>query len=166
MAWTTPKTDWTTGELVTAEDMNAVGENLAALKDLTIADYTTTAHIPFSVSTEFADVDSDTLNLTISTSGGDVLVHFHGSIFQYDNRWFCLDVEGDGARLGGEDGLLKNDHHNVSGAESGISAVSFTRLLRDLAPGSHTFKLQWKDEPSRRAEHGLLAGAQFWVREI
>ena len=33
MAWTTPKTDWTTGELVSAEDMNAVGENLAALKD-------------------------------------------------------------------------------------------------------------------------------------
>ncbi len=31
MAWTTPKTDWSTGELVTAEDMNAVGENLAAL---------------------------------------------------------------------------------------------------------------------------------------
>ena len=34
MAWTTPKTDWTTGELVTAADMNAVGENLAADKHL------------------------------------------------------------------------------------------------------------------------------------
>ena len=32
MAWTTPKTDWAVGELVTAEDMNTLGENLAALK--------------------------------------------------------------------------------------------------------------------------------------
>ena len=33
MAWTTPKTDWAVGELVTAEDMNTLGENLAALKE-------------------------------------------------------------------------------------------------------------------------------------
>lgn len=166
MAWTTPKTDWATGELVAASDLNAIGENMAALVAPPTAVYTTTADIAFSASTEFTDVDSDNLNLTISTNGGDVLVHFHGSMSQYDNRWFSLDVEVDGARLGGDDGLLKNDHHNVSGAETGISAVSFTHLLRDLAAGSHTFKLQWKDEPSRRAEHGLLAGAQFWVREI
>jgi len=169
MAWTTPKTDWTTGELVTAEDMNAVGENLAELGNLrsAVAAYTTEADIAFPNSgSAFEDVDSDNLNLTLSTSGGDVLVHFYGSIRQYDNRWFSLDVEVDGTRLGGDDGLLKNEHLNVSGASTGISAVSFTHLLRDLAAGSHTFKLQWKDEPSRRAEHGLLAGAQFWVREI
>ncbi len=33
MAWTTPKTDWSNGELVTADDMNAIGENLASLKE-------------------------------------------------------------------------------------------------------------------------------------
>ena len=32
MAWTTPKTDWETGELVAASDMNEIGENLAVLK--------------------------------------------------------------------------------------------------------------------------------------
>ena len=32
MAWTTPKTNWATGELVTAEDLNAINENLVALK--------------------------------------------------------------------------------------------------------------------------------------
>ena len=26
MAWTTPKTDWTTGELVSASDMNSIGQ--------------------------------------------------------------------------------------------------------------------------------------------
>jgi len=169
MAWTTPKTDWETGELVAASDMNAIGENLAALDIVreTVAVNTTTADIPFSTSVEFVDIDSGNLNLTISTNGGDVLIHFHGSIRQYDNRWFCLDVEVDGARLGGDDGLLKNDHHNVNNAHTGISAVSFSHLLRDLAAGSHTFKLQWKCEPgSRLREHGLLAGAHFWVREI
>ncbi|MCY4020248.1 MAG: hypothetical protein OXG39_12650 [Chloroflexi bacterium] len=42
MAWTTPKTDWNTGELVTAADMNAIGENFAALKNLqtSVAAYT------------------------------------------------------------------------------------------------------------------------------
>ena len=34
MAWTTPKTNWATGELVTAEDMNAINENLVALKPI------------------------------------------------------------------------------------------------------------------------------------
>ena len=30
MAWTNSKADWASGELATAEDMNAVSENLAA----------------------------------------------------------------------------------------------------------------------------------------
>ena len=42
MVWTTPKTDWATGELVTAADMNAVGENLAALAAPVSAGFRTT----------------------------------------------------------------------------------------------------------------------------
>ncbi len=34
MAWTIPKTDWNNGDLVTADDMNAIGENLAAVRNL------------------------------------------------------------------------------------------------------------------------------------
>ena len=47
MAWTTPKNDWAAGELVTAEDMNSVGENLAALRfsSSAVAAYTTTEDI-------------------------------------------------------------------------------------------------------------------------
>ena len=77
MAWTTPKTDWTTGELVTAEDMNAVGENLATIHNVSknVAAFTTTENITLPGGAAFVDIDSDNLNLTIATSGGDVMVH-------------------------------------------------------------------------------------------
>ena len=78
LAWTTPKT-WADDELVTANVMNThVRDNLNALKAPPTAryelnrtsDYTTT-------STSFVDVDGTKLALTITTSGGDVMVHFN-----------------------------------------------------------------------------------------
>ncbi len=33
MPWTPPKTNWTNGELVTADDLNAMGENLVNLNE-------------------------------------------------------------------------------------------------------------------------------------
>ena len=154
MAWTTPKTDWETGELVAASDMNAIGENVAALKQVSenVAVYTTTANASLG-SSDFADVDSDDLNLTITTTGGDVLVHFHGSVY----GGIYLDIAVDGSRLGGNDGILRNHHHR-NGSET--SLLSFTRLIQNLSAGSHTFKLQAKSGST------LFAGAQFWVREI
>ena len=156
MAWTTPKTDWETGELVAASDMNAIGENLAALQHPATAAYTTTAHID-KYAREFADVDSDNLNLTITTTGGDVLVHLHGLVELRDRQTARIDVEVDGTRQGGDDGIARiyaerdaNERENTS----------FTRLIQNLNAGSHTFKLQWKGSVK------LRAGAQFWVREI
>lgn len=162
MAWTTPKTDWTTGELVSASDMNAIGEDLAALRSLsaTVAVYTTTQNVPIDSNT-FVDVDSDNLNLTITTEGGDVLVHFHGSTRHDESSatvYFDLDV--DGNRQGGNGGIMESRGNNYHG-------VSFTRLIQNLSAGSHTFKLQWRESSSssgRRAR--LTAHAQFWVREI
>ena len=78
MAWTTPKTDWATGELVTAADMNAVGENLAVLGN---PPKPATLERPVSSTkgsrNDFVDVDSDNLNLTITTTGGMYWLHFH-----------------------------------------------------------------------------------------
>ena len=71
------KTDWETGELVAAGDMHAIGEKFAALKHPATLAYKTTADIRRSLS-QFEDVDSNNLNLTITTAGGDVLVHLHG----------------------------------------------------------------------------------------
>lgn len=161
MAWTTPKTDWNTGELVTAADVNAIGENLVALKHPIIATYTTTEDIDADVR-EFADIDSTNLNLTINTTGGDVLAHFHGSMVQRDASSLYLDIEVDGVRLGGDDGILKNQLRNVTHDPSGARVVSFSRVIDNLDVGSHSFKLQWK---GTRGTKTLRTGAQFWVRE-
>lgn len=152
MAWTTPKTDWTTGELVSASDMNAVNENLAALKNPATASFTTTADIvtPNNNRT-FDDIDSDNLNLTITTTGGDVLIHFHGP---FTSGFIIIDVEVDGTRRGDtNNGMVTTDNDRWH-------FVSFTRLIQGLNAGSHTFKLQTKRGTT------LRAGAHFWVREI
>ena len=110
MAWTTPKTDWATGELVAASDINAVGENLAALKQPSTASYVTPEDISGDTNNVFRDVDGTNLNLTITTTGGDVIVHFEGVLARThhsnptDNHW---DIEIDGARQGGDYGICE-----------------------------------------------------------
>ena len=150
MTWTTPKTDWATGELVTAEDMNAIGENLADLKTPVATAYVTTAATHIANSSDFADIGSN-FNLTIDTAGGDVLVHFHASI---NEAWIMLDVEVDGVRHGDATTGIRS---------GGVSRefVSFTRLIQGLSPGTHTFKLQARNAPAT-----IQPGAQFWVREL
>ncbi len=159
MAWTTPKTNWETGELVTAEDMNAVGENLAALENRrsVVASYTTTEGIRL-LGGALLDVDSDNLILTITTTGGDVLVHFYASVSEAGGGSNCsFDVEVDGQRRGGDVGLVR------FGSRSQV--ISFTHLIQGLSAGPHTFKLQWKGTAGGRGTY-VGAGAQFWVREI
>ena len=159
MAWTTPKTNWATGELVTAQDMNAVGENLATLRNAATASGTTTADINFQRVDDYVDVDSDTLNLSITTSGGDVLACFHGLVASRDNytQNFHLDIDVDGNRQGGDVGILHSQVNKNS------SATSFTYLIRNLGAGAHTIKLQYQHDRDRIK---LRAGAHFWVREI
>ena len=153
MAWTTPKTDWETGELVAASDLNAIGENLAALDSIreTVAVYTTTGDLAIPSRTSFTDVDSN-LNLTLNTTGGNVMIHFHGKV---NSGGMHLDVEVDGSRIGdSDDGIWRSHGDDLF--------VCFTRLVQDLSAGSHRFKLQSKCQYGRT----LKAGAQFWVREI
>ena len=160
MAWTTPKTDLETGELVAASDMNAIGENFAALNHPATAAYTTAANVSLGNS-DFADVDSDNLNLTITTTGGDVLVHFHGSVRLDGGDSAFFDIEVDGLRQGGDDGISNSNFHHAR-EQYVRESVSFIRLIQGLSAGSHTFKLQMKT----RGWIGISAGAQFWVREI
>ena len=159
MAWTTPKTDWETGELVAASDMNAIGENLAALDTVreTVAAHTMTADIVATDESEFIDADSSNLNLTITTAGGDVLVHFHGEVRLPGRAWCNFDIAVDGIRQGGDAGIGQARIWN-----SGYFIVSFSRLIQNLSAGSHTFKLQLKSGGTIT----LRPGAQFWVREI
>ena len=128
MARTTPKTNWAVGELVTAEEMNAIGENLAMLRHpaTAVAAYTTTEDTRARAA-DFTDVDSNNLNLTITTAGGDVLVHFDGSVPCGQGQYGHFDVEANGTRQGGDNGLTqfalrtyKNIGHSMK------ESVSFT----------------------------------------
>jgi hypothetical protein len=170
MAWTTPKT-WNVDELLTAANLNThLRDNLNALKAPPTdhyecdeaSDYTTT-------SMSFVDVEGTNLALTITTSGGDVLVHFHGSVAHSSGSRIYFDVTLDGTRIGGDDGMVVSYVDTSSGA---MRFVSFTRLVPGVGAGAHTFKLQWKTGASTAK---LFAGAgttnhdvhpQFWVREV
>lgn len=164
MAWTTPKT-WT-AEVLSSSDLNThLRDNLSALKDPPsdnyeadeVSDYTTT-------STSFVDVDATNLSLTITTGGGDVMVHAHLATNVSTGRLqFNIDV--DGSPHAANDGIV------VHAAMQHVT--SFSRLITGLSAGSHTFKLQWKT--STGGTGTIYAGAgssgtdvhpQFWVREV
>ena len=176
MAYTAPTTR-VTGELMTAAIVNTdYVDNLIALKDPPsanedvdeVADYTTTSN-------SFVDVDATDLALAITTKGGDVLVHFHGTVSNNNTGSagaLFLDIDVDGARVGGDDGIIKVRVDN-SNQEM---PVSFSRLITGLAAASHTFKLQWKVmESGGTTTATMFAGAgtargdihpQFWPREV
>jgi hypothetical protein len=157
------------GELVTAALLNShLRDNFDFLKTPPTAayilnetgDYTTT-------STSFANVDGTKLSLAITTAGGDVLVGFCGSILQSAATVF-FDVEVDGTRTAGDDGLCVI---TPSSSTARTNATCF-KLIQGLAPGLHTFKLQWRVNSGTAT---LFAGAatsngdihpQFFVREV
>ena len=170
-AWTTPRT-WTTGELITAAIMNThIRDNLNVLKAPPsdnyevneVSDYTTT-------STSFIDVDGTNLSFTFTTSGGDVMVHFHAALLAAAGNQIYFNVDIDGSPHAADDGIIAvEDESGVSDADQN---VTFTRLIIGLSAASHTFKLQWKVDAGTAT---LYAGAgtsekdlhpQFWAREV
>jgi hypothetical protein len=169
MAWTTPRT-WAVGEAITADLLNEqLRDNLAELKDPPSANYELNEASDYTTtSTSFVDVDatSGKLSLTITTNGGDVLVHFEGAIAINSSNKVYLEIDIDGVPVGGDDGINVGKH--------GINphVVSFTRLITGLSTGSHTFKLQWKVSAGTATLYagagtlGLDVHPQFWVREL
>lgn len=163
MAWTDPKT-WT-AEVLTSSDLNThLRDNLNALKDPPSNKYTFNDSADWTTSsTSYANIDGTDLSLTITTYGGDVMVHFHGTMSNATQG--CLDFTIDGVRHGGDDGLVRTPNT--------LCTVAFTVLVEGLSAASHTFVMQWK--ASTAAALILYAGAgtvnndlhgQFWVREV
>jgi hypothetical protein len=153
-------------ELVTAGDMNQqIRDNLNALKNPPSAHFEANQASDYTTSqTSFVDVDSTNLALTVVTHGGDVFLHFHGTVNATTAVFF--DVFVDNGRLGGDDGFIREQPAGVD------RSVSFTRLITGLTAEQHTFKLQWRVNSGSAT---LYAGAgtankdvhpQFWVREI
>ena len=179
MAWTSPKT-WAVNELVTAADMNTyISDNLSYLKtrmdddpsEYTLnesSDYTTT-------SLTFVDVDATNLAITVETqrANANVLVHFDALVDMGSaGQQVLFDIDVDGNRLGGDDGVAGTTHVNTSVATM-RKQVSFTRYITGLSQGSHTFKLHGRITASATAK--IFAGAgtsgldihpQFWAREV
>jgi hypothetical protein len=125
------------------------------------ADYTTT-------STSWTNVDtSGKLTLSITTTGGDVMLGFSGVVTKSTDGTVFFDVQVDGAGyVAGDDGLA------ALWNSSGRGTVSFVRLV-PLAAGAHTFTLRWKITGTGAATMYAGAGTanldfhpQFWVREL
>jgi hypothetical protein len=167
MPWTTPKT-WVNSEPLTAVDLNThLRDNLNALHAPPSAAYQLNETANYTTtSTTFVNVDNTDgkLSLTLTTTGGAVMIGFFGYAYASGNTGF-LDVELDGTRIGGDDGLVVFYNN--------IATTSFVLLKTGLSAGSHTFKLQWKVAGGGTAT--LYAGAgtigadvhpQFWVREV
>lgn len=172
MAYTSPRT-WVAGETVTAALLNThLRDNLIALKDPPTDSYNVNEASDYNTtSTTFVDIDATDLALTITTTGGDVLVGFSGSIEENTGalEFVYLDVAVDGTRRGGDDGILMIG--NTVSTEPQV--MSFVYLVTGLSAGSHTFKLQWKVSAGGDATMWAGAGTsekdvhpQFWAREV
>lgn len=172
MAYTQPTTR-NTGDSITASVWNTdLVDNLIAIKNPPTdsyvadegADWTTT-------STSFVDVDGTDLSLTITTTGGDVIVHFHGVfLMSFNSDIVKLNVSLDGVNVAADDGITGASFYNSASALK--LPISFTRLITGVSAGSHTFKLRWRVAANSVT---LYAGAgttnfdfhpQFWVREM
>ena len=128
-----------------------------------VVDYTTTVQ-------NWQDVDGTNLNLTIATSGGDVLIGFDCLIKNNTaNTYTGVDVlVSSVGLLGGDDGIqvIKTEVSQDQGP------LSFTRLVQGLQAGVFSFKLQWKvsgGTSTMYAGSGITdrdVHPQFWVKDI
>ncbi len=145
MAWTNPIT-FTPGQVVTATDLNLnirdnelyllAGRPAGFVVRQGTADYSTT-------SASFVDVDAANLILTLTLSGSRVLVIAHALINASLSAGACyLDwIVDSSARAGGTGGVANNA---ISGGGTQIHGVTAIGLFSGLAPGAHTFKLQFR----------------------
>lgn len=165
MAYVTPIT-WDVDQLVTAEELNEqIRDNISALKtpptdtvELDEAsDYTTN-------SASWVDVGA-ALSLTLTTTGGDVMVGFMGTLVHTTGYRVYFNLEVDEADLVADDGIC--------GLYVGTTPVlaSFVYLVRGLAAGEHVILLRWKVEGGQvtlrtgQAGSGSDVHSQFWAKE-
>lgn len=165
MAWTAPTTR-TTGTLITASIWNTdIVDNLDALKDPPTdlynfdeaSDYTTS-------STSFADVDSTNLAMSITTTGGDILVTATLSAAHSDGAGFIyFDIDLDGTRQGLDDGIVFFELSAASGIAGATIPVTISYWIQSVSAGAHTVKLQWK---TSGATASLWAGAATASKDV
>ncbi|MCS6836119.1 MAG: hypothetical protein NZ750_08905 [Anaerolineae bacterium] len=167
MPWHAPIT-WQVDQLVTEGDLNAqIRDNMLYLKGR--ADRALVSALPISLdistsSTQWSDIQADTLSIGMVTAGGPVLLGFSGvfSTTSTAETVVQLDFSVDGLRYVGGEGLA------VANVRSGVITlqhdhVLMQALVMNLAAGSHTFRPQWRlaSGVSVLLRGGNTAGAQF-----
>ena len=165
--WTPPRT-WTVGELVTAGVLNThLRDNLEYLKaqnDLPLNVATAASPTSYSsASTVFTDVDSAALSLTLITSGGAVLLGFsthvqHNAVLG-ETR---LDWNINGTRIGDP---TYGTCFMQAAAASTHTPVTYM-LMRALAAGTHTLKLQFASSGGTTTLGGIAGGINMWALEL
>lgn len=166
MNWQDPKT-WNTGDLLTAQEMNAqLRDNLRYLKELPYAQSTVRQQTNYSMgSRSFADIDASALSLTLRAAGA-AEIGFLGTFQMNRSGTLYLDLSVDGVRIGNDLGMASVYFSVANQPQS----FAFTVLRDQLTPGERTFRLQW------RVSHGaatLFAAASsndppayFWARAL
>lgn len=128
------------------------------------ANYTTT-------STSFVEVDSTDFALTITTTGGPVLIGFNGSCVTSaagQRTYFNVHLD-DTTYLAANDGI--NAMGWIATDFLTVRAISFT-VRWELAAGTYKFELHWKTSAGTATLYagagtaGLDIHPQFWVQEI
>lgn len=154
--------------------VNAAGDAVEAILPPN-AEYTADESSDYTTnSTSWVDVDATNFVLTITTQGGPVLIGFDGNVAcNHVSNSVYFDVDIDGTRLGGDDGLKRIANPDAATANR-LMPVEFHRLV-NLAAGEHTFTLQWKNTATSSFTTTLYAGAgtsgadlhpQFFVVEL
>lgn len=174
MAWTTPET-WANEVATAAKWTTELKTNQIALKDPPSDNYELNQGSNYSTtSATYTAIDAINLGLSITTTGGDVLVGFCGVLTPLNTGLVLeLDLYVDGVGLSGGSGSCGSISSSTA---IEVSIISFTRLVTGLAAGVHTFELQWLRSGGGGADSiRLYAGAgtasydvhpQFWAREL
>jgi hypothetical protein len=133
----------------------------------TMAIYTRTSATYTTNSTSFVDVDGTNLALAITTLARRVRVNLQATGLSpaTANAFTRLDIDIDGARVGGTNGLVS--HRNANDTTQRVWNASFTYLTDVLTAASHTFKLQWMVSAGTASLLGVSSDVtmRFWVEE-
>ena len=135
MAWTTPKT-WTTGDLVTATDLNThVRDNMNVLFAPTNYQEAVGSGTDFTT-TSMSFVDITGMSANITTTGGNLLVVGIGRLYTNDSTreaTLAINVDGTDYEVGGS---------SQFDSSSGVSVVAFRRFV--VSAGAHVVKFRMK----------------------
>lgn len=152
--WTTPKQDWQVNDIVTAQDLNTIGTNLAYLKQAK-GNAKVTLNTTSTNQTAFVTLSS----LSVTTLGGAVLVGFYAPVRHEttsSTAYFDFVVNGTRIGLNGNSGSLSFNVINT------YSAATMIQLVTSLGAGTHTIALQWRCDTQWLS----LGKGQFWVVEL